>query len=328
MAQEVGVSAKTVSRVLNGDGPTSAATREKVMAAVERLGFQPNPMARSMRTGGPDSTVGLIVPDMGNPFFGAVAGGIETVVGRRGLTLLMGSSAGDPARERALTDTFLARRVSILMVVPAAGADHAHLKAARTRGMPVVFLDRPGSGITADSVVSSNREGAREGTTHLIAAGHRRIAFIGDRPVALHTRRERLAGYRQALEAAGLPYDRALVLYGHTQDEAEESTVRLLQRPEPPTAILAANNMAAMGTVRGIARAGRRDIALVSFDDLPFAEVLEPAITTIAQDPAAIGAAAARAVLARIDGDRTRARTVTIPTRLIPRGSGEVPPTP
>ncbi|HJD79978.1 LacI family DNA-binding transcriptional regulator [Kitasatospora aureofaciens] len=326
VAQEVGVSAKTVSRVLNGDGPTSAQTREKVLAAVERLGFQPNLMARNIRTGGPDTTVGLIIPDMGNPFFGTVARGIEDAIRERGLTLLMGSSADDPDRERALITTFLARRVSALMVAPTARADHAHLRTARSSGMPVVFLDRPGAGLTADCVVSSNRDGGREGTAHLIAGRHRRIAFIGDRPVGLFTRRERLAGYREALEAAGLPYDRSLVVDGHTQAEAAEATVRLLRRAEPPTAILAANNLSAMGTVLGLARAGRRDIALVSFDDLPFAEVLEPAITAVAQDPAAIGAAAAELALARLDGDRTRARTVTVPTRLIVRGSGELPP--
>ncbi|WP_033223474.1 LacI family DNA-binding transcriptional regulator [Kitasatospora phosalacinea] len=327
VAQEVGVSAKTVSRVLNGDGPTSPQTREKVMAAVEKLGFQPNLMARNIRVGGPDSTVGLIIPDMGNPFFGSVAGGIESAVRERGLTLLMGSCADDPARERALTATFLARRVSALMVVPTAGADHAHLRTARTAGLPVVFLDRPGTGLAADSVVSSNRDGAREGTAHLIAAGHRRIAFVGDRPATLYTRRERLAGYREALDAAHLPYDRSLVLDGHTEAEAADAVQRALHDPQPPTAILAANNFAAMGTVLGTTRARRRDVALVSFDDLPFAEVLEPAITTVAQDPTAIGTAAAAIALARLDGDRTRARTVTIPTRLIPRGSGELPPT-
>ncbi|AUY53088.1 LacI family DNA-binding transcriptional regulator [Streptomyces sp. CB01881] len=326
VAREVGVSAKTVSRVLNGDGPTSRETREKVMAAVEKLGFQPNLMARNIRVGGPDSTVGLIIPDMGNPFFGSVAGGIESVVRERGLTLLMGSCADDPDRERALITTFLARRVSALMVVPTAGADHAHLRTARAGGMPVVFIDRPGAGLTADSVVSSNRDGAREGTAHLIAAGHRRIAFVGDRPATLYTRRERLAGYREALDAAHLPYDRTLVLDGHTEAEAADAVQRALRDPQPPTAILAANNFAAMGTVLGTTRAGRRDVALVSFDDLPFAEVLEPAITTVAQDPAAIGTAAAEIALARLDGDRTRARTVTVPTRLIPRGSGELPP--
>lgn len=144
VAREVGVSAKTVSRVLNEDGPASAQTREQVLAAVAKLGFQPNLMARNIRVGGPDTTIGLVIPDLANPFFGAVARAIEDTVRDRGLTLLMGSSADDPDRERALTDKFLARRVSILIVVPSVGADHSHLKSHRTAGLPVVFLDRPG----------------------------------------------------------------------------------------------------------------------------------------------------------------------------------------
>ncbi|WP_326607620.1 LacI family transcriptional regulator [Streptomyces sp. NBC_01799] len=325
VAREVGVSAKTVSRVLNEDGPTSPETRQRVLAAVAKLGFQPNLMARNIRVGGPDTTVGLVVPDLGNPFFGTVAGGIEDVVRDRGLTLLMGSSAEDPQRERVLTQTFLARQVSILMVVPAAGADHGYLKTSRAAGLPVVFLDRPGVGLSADCVVSSNRSGVQEGVAHLIAQGHRRIGFIGDLPVKLYTRRERLAGYRSALDEAGLPYDRALVTGANGQETAAAETTELLALPDPPTALFAANNIVAMGVVAQLTRAARKDVALVTFDDFPLADVLEPALTVVAQDPAAIGEAAARTALARLDGDRSRARTVTVPTRLVVRESSRLP---
>ncbi|MEU6419749.1 LacI family DNA-binding transcriptional regulator [Streptomyces spiralis] len=325
VAREVGVSAKTVSRVLNEDGYASARTREQVLAAVAKLGFQPNLMARNIRVGGPDTTIGLVVPDLGNPFFGAVAGSIEDTVRDRGLTLLMGSSADDPDRERALTDKFLARRVSILMVVPSVGADHSHLKAHRAAGLPVVFIDRPGAGLSTDSVVSSNRAGAHDGVAHLIAHGHRRIAFIGDLPTKLYTRRERLAGYRSALQEAGLPSDRSLVTNAHDQQGASAATRRLLSLPEPPTALFAGNNIVALGIVTELARSARKDIAVVAFDDVPLAEVLEPALTVVAQNPEEIGRAAAAAALARLDGDRSRARTITVPTRLIARGSGESP---
>ena len=323
VAREVGVSAKTVSRVLNEDGPASAQTREQVLAAVAKLGFQPNLMARNIRVGGPDTTVGLVIPDLGNPFFGAVAGSIEDTVRDRGLTLLMGSSADDPDRERALTDKFLARRVSVLMVVPSVGADHSHLKTHRAGGLPVVFIDRPGVGLATDSVVSSNRAGAHEGVAHLIAHGHRRIGFIGDLPLKLHTRRERLAGYRSALEEAGLAHDRALVTNAHDQNAAATATSQLLDLPDPPTALFAGNNMVALGIVAELSRSMRKDIAFVAFDDVPLADALEPALTVVAQDPEEIGRAAAAAALARLDGDRTRARTITVPTRLIVRGSGE-----
>ncbi|WP_033307799.1 LacI family DNA-binding transcriptional regulator [Streptomyces iakyrus] len=323
VAREVGVSAKTVSRVLNEDGPVSARTREHVLAAVAELGFQPNLMARNIRVGGPDTTVGLVIPDLANPFFGAVARGIEDTVRGRGLTLLMGSSADDPERERALTAQFLARRVSILIVVPSVGADHSDLKSHRTAGLPVVFLDRPGVGLSTDSVVSSNRAGAQEGVAHLIAHGHRRIGFVGDLPVRLYTRRERLAGYRAALQGADIPYDRSLVVSAHDQQGAEAVTAQLLERPDAPTALFAGNNIMALGIVAELARSKRKHVAVVAFDDVSLAEALEPALTVVAQAPEEIGRSAATTALARLDGDRSRARTITVPTRLIVRGSGE-----
>jgi LacI family transcriptional regulator len=162
---------------------------------------------------------------------------------------------------------------------------------------------------------------------HLIAHGHRRIGFVGDLPAALYTRRERFAGYRDALEDAGLPLDRALVETGHDQDAASAAVLRLLALPSPPTALFTANNFASMGAVVALARAGRRDVALVGFDDLPLADVLDPPLTVVAQDPAAIGAAAAELVLQRLDGSRAKgSRGVLVPTRLVVRGSGELPP--
>ncbi|MGX1560121.1 LacI family DNA-binding transcriptional regulator [Streptomyces sp. NPDC055506] len=325
VAREVGVSAKTVSRVLNEDGPASAETREQVLAAVARLGFQPNLMARNIRVGGPDTTIGLVIPDLANPFFGAVARSIEDTVRDRGLTLLMGSSADDPDRERSLTDKFLARRVSVLMVVPSVGADHSHLKTHRAAGLPVVFIDRPGAGLATDSVVSSNRDGSHEGVAHLVAHGHRRIGFIGDLPTKLYTRRERLAGYRSALREADLPYDRSLVASAHDQQGAEAATSKLLDLTDPPTALFAGNNIMALGIVAELARSKRKDVAVVAFDDVSLAEALEPALTVVAQDPEEIGRTVATTALTRLDGDRSRARTITVPTRLIVRGSGEQP---
>jgi LacI family transcriptional regulator len=180
-------------------------------------------------------------------------------------------------------------------------------------------------GLSTDSVVSSNRTGSREGVAHLVAHGHRRIGFVGDLPVKLYTRRERLAGYRAALEEAGLPHDRALVTNAHDQHGASAATAQLLDLADPPTALFAGNNIVALGIVTELARTNRKDIAVVAFDDVALAEALEPALTVVAQDPEEIGKAAATAALARLDGDRSRARTITVPTRLIVRGSGERP---
>jgi len=213
-----------------------------------------------------------------------------------------------------------------VLVAPTPTADHGYLKAERSAGLPVVFLDRPGNGLTADSVLSSNRQGAQEGTAHLIRHGHRRIGFVGDTPAVLYTRRMRLRGYRDALAEAGLPYDKTLVTSGHDVQDAAAGTERLLRLPDPPTALLTANNFASMGAVLGLARSHRKDIALVGYDDIPLADVLDPALTVVAQDPKAMGAAAATLALARLDGDRSRARATEIPTRLIVRGSGELRP--
>ncbi|MEV4112071.1 LacI family DNA-binding transcriptional regulator [Nonomuraea sp. NPDC049695] len=325
VAREVGVTAKTVSRVLNDDGPVAVETRERVMAAVRKLGYQPNLMARNMRVGARDAAIGLVIPEMGNPFFGTVAGGIESAIRARGLTLIVGNSSETAELEQSLITTFLARRVSALMVVPSATSDHRQLRNERVAGLPIVFLDRPAVGLTADSVVSANREGARAGVAHLIAHGHRRIGFLGDVPAALYTRRERFQGYRDALEAAGLPFERALVETGHDQEAAARATMRLLALPDPPTALFAANNFASMGAVVALSRAGRKDVALVGFDDLPLAECLDPPLTVVAQDPARMGAEAAELVLSRLDGDRSKARRALVPTRLVVRGSGELP---
>jgi LacI family transcriptional regulator len=325
VAREVGVTAKTVSRVLNDDGPVAVETRERVMAAVRKLGYQPNLMARNMRVGARDAAIGLVIPEMGNPFFGTVAGGIESANRARGLTLIVGNSSETADLEQSLIATFLARRVSALMVVPSATSDHRHLRNERVAGLPIVFLDRPAVGLTADSVVSANREGARAGVAHLIAHGHRRIGFVGDVPATLYTRRERFQGYRDALEGAGLPCDRSLVETGHDQEAAAHAAMRLLALDDPPTALFAGNNLASTGAVVALSRARRRDVALVGFDDLPLAECLDPPLTVVAQDPARMGAAAAEQVLARLDGDRSKARRTLVPTRLVVRGSGELP---
>lgn len=180
-------------------------------------------------------------------------------------------------------------------------------------------------GLSTDSVVSSNRAGAHDGVTHLVAHGHRRIGFIGDLPAKLYTRRERLAGYRTALQEAGLPYDRSLVTNAHDQHGASAATSQLLGLADPPTALFAGNNIVALGIVTELSRSGRKDVAVVAFDDVALAEALEPALTVVAQDPEEIGRTAATTALSRLDGNRSRARTITVPTRLVVRGSGEHP---
>jgi LacI family transcriptional regulator len=326
VAREAGVSIKTVSRALNDEPRISPETRRRVLDVVAALGFRPNTLARHMRAGGKDRAVGLVIPDLANPFLSSVAGGVESVIRDEGLTLIVGSSDEDPERERTLVTSFLDRQTAAVLIVPAADGTHEYLRTERRRGLPIVFIDRPPSRLTADCVVTANLEGAKAGVAHLIAHGHRRIAFLGDTPATLYTRQERFRGYRAALEDAGIAADPRLVREGHLQQDFTAATLELFANSDPPTAVFAANNFACMGAMTALAKAGRRDVALVGFDDFPLADAFDPGITVLAQETRRLGRTAAEMALARMNGDRGRARLAKLDARLVVRGSGELRP--
>jgi LacI family transcriptional regulator len=328
VAREAGVSIKTVSRALNDEPRISPETRRRVLDVVAALGFRPNTLARNMRGGGKDRALGLVIPELANPFFSSVASGVESVIREEGLTLIIGSSDEDPERERTLDNSFLDRQAAAVLIVPAAFGDHEYLRAERRRGMPLVFLDRPPSRLTADCVLTANLEAAKAGVAHLIEHGHRRIAFLGDTPATLYTRQERFRGYRSALEDAGIPVDPRLVVQGHLQEDFAAVTQEVLTRADPPTALFAGNNFACMGAMTALGRARRKDIAVVGFDDFVLADAFDPGITVLAQDTLLLGRTAAQMALTRLGGDRGKARTAKLAARLIVRGSGELPPVP
>jgi LacI family transcriptional regulator len=325
VAREAGVSIKTVSRALYDEPRISPQTRARVLEVVEAMGFRPNTLARHMRAGGRDRAVALVIPDLANPFFASVASGVESVIRDHNLTLLLGSSDEDPAREKSLVMTFLDRQAAVLLIVPTAASDHAYLRPERQRGLPIVFVDRPPVKLTADCVVSANYDGAFGAVTQLLFFGHRRIAFVGDRPASLYTRQERYRGYRFALEAAGVRPDPALVVDAHLDVDSAAITAGLLALPNPPTAFFAANNLVCMGVVTTLSRSHRCDVAVIGFDDFLLANAFDPGITVVAQNTTDLGTTAAEIALARLHGDRSKARTVTLPTTMIKRGSGEVP---
>ena len=213
-----------------------------------------------------------------------------------------------------------------LIIVPA-GADQSYLAPGRRSGTPVVFVDRPQQNLNADAVVAANRDGAAIGVDHLIRHGHRRIAFIGDLP-AIRTAADRELGFRDAMARHEVDIDDALVRRNvRGVDEAIEVTQRLMELPDPPTALFAAQNVLALGAYAGLRRLGRRaDTALVGFDDFPVADLLEPAVTVVAQNPGGIGTLAAETLFRRLDGDDDAMVTHVVPTELIQRGSGEIAP--
>ena len=322
VARSAGVSLKTVSRVINGEAAVAPATAARVADAIAELGFERNDLARSLRPGQSSGTLGLVIEDVGNPFYSVVAQAVEDAARLRGLLLITASAREDPAREYELVTALLRRRVDALLVVPIAD-DHRYLERNGDH-VSTVFLDRPPGAIEADTVLADNRAGAQQATEHLLAHGHERIALLGD-DAGLYTARERLDGYRAALSAAGVD-DPGLVRMGNHDAAAAEASVASLLALGPherPTAILAANNRNTVGAVRALA--GVRDrIALVGFDDFELADVL--GITVMRSDPALMGLRAAELAFARLDGDARPPQRVTIQTELVIRGSGEFPP--
>jgi len=324
VAEVAGVSLKTVSRVVNMEPGVDDRTAARVEGAIARLAYRRNNSARNLRKGISLAMIGLVIEDLRNPFYATVARAVEEVARRHGHAVVMASSGEDPDRERELTMDLLQRGVQGLLIVPA-GSDHRYLYADRAMRTKAVFLDRPPGLIEADAVVLDNVEGARKGVEHLIAHGHRRIAFVGD-PSTVQTSVERVTGYRQALEAAGLPVDETLIRLGTPRvDLAEASTRQLLALQDPPTAIFAQNNRNSIGALRAI-RAVDARVAFVGFDDFELADMLPVPATVVAHDPAEMARAAAELLFARLAGDQRPPQRIVIPTKLIARGSGEIVP--
>ncbi|MFJ5678216.1 LacI family DNA-binding transcriptional regulator [Streptomyces sp. NPDC093097] len=323
VATRAGVGLKTVSRVVNGEPGVTPDTERRVQEAITALGFRRNDSARILRKGR-TASIGLVLEDLADPFYGPLSRAVEEVARSHGALLFNGSSAEDSVREQELALALCARRVDGLVVIPA-GDDHRYLEPEMAAGVATVFVDRPAGRLDTDTVLSDNFGGARDAVAHLIAHGHRRIGFIGDQP-RIHTAKERLRGYRTAMAEAGLPLDDSWVSLGSTApDRVRTAAAAMLAAPEPVTALFAGNNRVTVTAVR-VLRAHPRPVALIGFDDFELADLVHPAITVVAQDSAQLGRTAAGLLFRRLDGVDGPPQRLEIPTRLIPRGSGEVGP--
>jgi LacI family transcriptional regulator len=322
VAIAAGVSLKTVSRVVNEEPGVRAETAARVHEAILELGFRRNDMARALRRGQQSRTLGLVMEDVANPFYSAIARGVEEVTREHRQLLIAGSSDEDPERERELALLFCERRVDGLLVVPA-GDDHRYLLPELRLGMRAVFIDRPPGNIEADTVLLDNVGGARAAVEHLLELGHRRIGMVGD-DMAIFTARERWHGFREGLSTAGIELDETLVRVGvHDADAAERATRELLELRSPPTALFTGNNRITIGVLRALAAAGA-SLALVGFDDLELADLLSISIAAVSYDPAELGRQAAELLLQRLDGDPSPPQRVILPTTLVVHGSAEV----
>ena len=328
VAALAGVGIKTVSRVINDETNVSPQMRARVQRAVTALNFQPNQGAGALRRGDRKTlTVGLLLDAVDNPFSAAINRAVEMVASKRGTAVFAASFGDDPDRERAMVDAFTRRRVDGL-ILTTISADHGYLQAERAQGMPMVFVDRPPIGLVADAVLTNNYEAAVAATQHLIDRGHRRIAHLGD-DLAISTARDRLRGFTQAMVGAGLAnVDTVRSASSRSEDEALSVVTALMALDPRPTALFTSQNIVTIGAIKALHRLGlQHEVALVGFDDLLLADVVEPGVTVMAQDPVQIGTVAAEVVFARLDGDDGPAQTTVVPATLIIRGSGEIPPT-
>jgi LacI family transcriptional regulator len=316
VAALAGVGIKTVSRVVNGEKHVSDETREGVERAISQLRFQRNASAASLRNGS-SSTIGLILEDISEPIQATIAHAVEGFARQRGSLLFTASSAGDPEHERDLSESFIARRVDGLIIVPSP-ADHGYLQSELIGGLPIVFADRPPQGLVADTVLSANRDGALMGVQHLIERGHRRIAFIGN-VESVHTGSERLAGYRDALAQARIPFDGSLVHLGEPDPSRSTAAIAsVLALPDPATALFTGNSLNTIATLRA-ASFPKSGLEHVAFDDHDLFDLLAHPMTVVAQDPAVIGETAARRLFDRLDGLDEFATVIELPTHLIVR---------
>jgi LacI family transcriptional regulator len=323
VAGHAGVALKTVSRVVNGEPGVRPQMAERVRSAITELGYRRNDSARLLRKGR-TASVGLVLEDIGDPFYAALSRAVEDVAHQHGALLVTGSSDEDPDRERELTMAFCDRRVDGLIIIPAS-ADHSYLLPEMAAGLAVVFVDRPPGTIRADTVLSDNQRGAFVGVTHLLNRAHRRIGFIGDSP-HIYTAARRHRGYLAAMASAGRPVDESWVSMTRPDRESVAAALRrMLAGPAPVTGLFCGNNRATALALRELKTTGQR-LALVGFDDFELADLVTPGTTVVAQNTAALGHIAAQLLFRRLAGDRGPVQRIELPTRLIIRGSAEFPP--
>jgi len=308
VAAAAGVSVATISRVLNGKGPVRAETRERVLATVDRLGYVPHSAARSLSTRR-TRNVGVVLPDLHGEFFSELIRGIDLAARPAGYHVLVSGSHSDPGDLQEVLDALHGRVDGLVVMTPGLGSGQP--MARLPAGLPVVLLNSDDPTAAHDSIRIDNRGGARSATEHLLEIGHRRIGMICG-PADNSDAAERLAGYRDALTARGVPLALELLMPGDFREESGyHAGARLSKLVPPPTAILAANDTMAIGCLAALRERGLavpEDMALAGFDDIPIARYLTPALTSVRIAIADLGARALERLLEAIERPAGRPR--------------------
>jgi LacI family transcriptional regulator len=330
IAQELGVSPSTVSAVINKGPYVSAAMRARVEKALQTANYRPNSVARSLRLR-ESRTIGLVVPNLADPFYSTLMRGAEDYLRSVGYRMLVAESREDWKRQQDYLVSFAGMIADGIILTPCAATDQQIAMIPEiVRGAPLVYVDRcPLQCQGVSSVSVDNLQAAFEATQHLIGLGHQRIAIITG-PLNVLNAAERFKGYKRALRLQGIPLDRTLVRTGdHSEDSGYWHGTEMLRQPNRPTAVLGCGLLITMGVLTAIREMGVAcpgEISLIGFDDFAWSTLLSPALTMVRQPASELGAAAAKAVLKRMRAPaEDRGGKVLLPTQLIVRESTAPP---
>jgi LacI family transcriptional regulator len=323
VARAAGVSKATVSRVLSGnESGCTPATAENVRQTAARLGYVVNAVASSLRSR-QSFTIGLVLADVSNPFFGGIASGVETRLSRTGYSVILGNTGNSFAREKDLVRVLVEKQIDGLIVATSASSAEPFHEAL-SRGVHLVLVDSEIAGMDADCITIDNHAASALAVQHLLDHGHRRIAIVTG-PLEAAFDRQRLEGYRAALAAAGISFDEQLVLRANLESSGgETAAAALLAMPNRPTAVFATNNMMTLGMLVGLTRTGisiPADISLIGFDDQDWYSVCHPPLTGITNPAYEMGYAAAARMLTQLGQKLVASERVMLESHLIERAS-------
>jgi LacI family transcriptional regulator len=339
VARKAGVSKATAARVLGSYGLTSPTVRQRVLAAARELGYQANEIARSMTTG-QSGTIGVIVGDVENPYFGQAVRGISDVARAAGFDVILANSGEDPEKERDAVRVFLGKRVDGLIITPARMAEAQHLQEVQRLDRPLVLLDRYIPSLEVDTVVTDDGVAAAAAARVLIEAGHRRISYLsatdcddpeyqGPHQIHLSTVMDRIGGFLKTAAEAGISGSERFIRLGVKRSAVGRKIISdLMSIPERPTAIIASDNVVALEvfkTVRALGLTVPDDLSLIAFHDADWTSVTTPPITVVAQPSYDLGTESARALIKRIRGHRETPTRLVLATTLIERESVSAP---
>lgn len=331
VAKRANVSITTVSHIINQTRYVSDELTDRVKKAMEELDYQPNSLARGLRSG-KTKTIGLVIPDISNQFFAEISRKIEDKGFEHGYSVILCNTDDDPQKEKSYIDVLLAKKVEGIIFISTV-VESNNLEKTMEFGLPIVVVDRDINEINSDIVLVDNSIGGFKATQYLIELGHRRIACIGG-PSPITPSAQRAAGYKQALQEAGIPVDPALIVYGDFRYESGNKAMReLLALPQPPTAVFASNDMMALGAIQAVNDQGMKipdDMSVIGFDNIPFSQTVYPTLTTMAQPIHEMADLVVELLIERIKLQRQRSRVeedkpsykrIVLETKLIKRNS-------